>query len=113
MVELFGAERTLVRLIAGVLLLVLAEQFCVLEALAAHVTFERLVAFVEGVVVLRQVAHSVERFVALSTFESADCVASISSCCGHRQPFSHHGNGWRLGVTGVQFVAGQWRVLTR
>ena len=52
-VELFGAERTLVGLVAGVLLLVLLEQLGVLEALAAHVALERLVALVERVVVLQ------------------------------------------------------------
>ena len=112
-VELFGTERALVRLIAGVLLLVLAEQFRVLESLAAHVAFEWLVAFVKRVVVLRQVAHPVERLVALGTLESAHCVTSVCGCSGHRHTFSHYWNGWRLGITGVQFVTGQWRVLAR
>ena len=73
-IELFGAERALVRLVAGMFLLMLGEQFGVLEPFAAHVTLERLVAFVERVVVLGQVTDAVEGFVALLTLETAHSV---------------------------------------
>jgi len=112
-VELFGAEWAFVGLIAGVLLLVLAEQFRILEALAAHVAFEWFVTFVERVVVLRQVAHPIEGFVTLGALEGAHCVASVAACSGHCHPFGHHWNGRRLGITGVELVTGQRRVLAR
>ena len=112
-VELFGAEWAFVGLIAGVLLLVLAEQFRILEALAAHVAFEWFVTFVERVVVLRQVAHPIEGFVTLGALEGAHCVASVAGCSGHCHPFGHHWNGRRLGITGVELVTGQRRVLAR
>ena len=93
-IELFRTQRTLVRLVAGMLLLVLAEQFGVLEPFAAHVTLERLVALVERVVVLRQVADAVERLVALLTLERAQSVVgrallantvAVSSRCRRRR----------------------------
>ena len=69
-VELLGTQWTLVRFVASVLLLVLVKQFRVRESLAAHVALERFVTFVESVVMLRQVANTIERFVTLGAFEA-------------------------------------------
>lgn len=79
-VELFRAERTLVRLVTCVLLLVLVEELCVREPLAAQVAFKGLITLVEGVVVLRQVANSIEGFVTQGTLEDASCSTNVARC---------------------------------
>lgn len=64
-VKLLRTYLALVRLVTGVLLQVLSVQVLEGEPLTALIAFERLVARVEALVVLRQVASLVEYLVAL------------------------------------------------
>ena len=66
-VELLWADLAFVRLVACVFAQVLKVEVFLRETLAAARTLERLVARVEALVVLRQVARFVERFVAVNT----------------------------------------------
>lgn len=70
-VELLRTYLALVRLVAGVLLQVLRVQVLEGEPLAALIAFERLVAGVEALVMLRQVASLVEDLVALDALVKA------------------------------------------
>lgn len=70
-VELLRANLALVRFFAGVLLQMLGVEILEWKSLTALIAFERLVARVEALVVLREVASLVENFVTLDALVKA------------------------------------------
>lgn len=99
-VELLRTYLALVRLVTSVLLQVLRVQVLEGEPLAALIAFERLVARVEALVVLRQVASLVEDLVALDALVKAVLgnVVRASVGAGHLMLLSDHRNALRFRI---------------
>lgn len=99
-VELLRTYLALVRLVTGVLLQVLRVQVLEGEPLAALIAFERLVARVEALVMLRQVASLVEELVALDALVKAILgnVVRAGVGTGHLMLLSDHRNAFRFRI---------------
>lgn len=97
-VELLGTYLALVWLVTGVLLQVLRVQVLEGEPLTALIAFERLVARVEALVVLRQVASLVEYLVAFDALVKAVLgnVVRAGVGTGHLVFLGDHGTALRF-----------------
>lgn len=106
-VELLGAYLALVWLVTGVLLQVLRVQVLEGEPLTTLIAFERLVARVEALVVLRQVASLVEYLVAFDALVKAVLgnVVRTGVRTGHLMFLGDHGSALRFVRTLLELSA--------